>query len=124
MEPTGATLDSVHTSLWPRLPPRDVERLRRRGDEADVEALGRVVGQPQAQRWVWQAIAHRTGAVWASIWGRRQEAGGLPVKARREPVRSTRVHPDDGGADGRHRDPAAYPPGQRNPQTIARKPLT
>jgi hypothetical protein len=46
MAPTGAPRASVNPALWHQLPPRDVARRLRRGDEADVEALGCVVGQP------------------------------------------------------------------------------
>jgi insertion element IS1 protein InsB len=96
----------------------------RRVDEADVDDMWSCVGKKQEQRWLWHAIDYRTGEVLASVLGRRQDAVCLRLKALLEPLRIPRVQTDYGGADGRHLDPAAYHPGKRHPQNLARKPLT
>jgi insertion element IS1 protein InsB len=96
----------------------------RRVDEADVDDMWSFVGKQQEQRWLWHAIDHRTGAVLAYVFGRRQDEVCLQLKVLLEPFRITRVQTDYGGADGRHLDPEAYHPGKRHPQNIARKPLT
>jgi insertion element IS1 protein InsB len=124
IEKNGATLESVNTSLLHRLTPSDVDIMIRRIDEADVDEMWSFVGKKQEQRWLWHAIDHRTGEVLAYVFGRRQDAVFLQLKALLEPFRITRLHRDYWGAYGRHLDPEAYHPGKRNTQNIERKHLT
>jgi insertion element IS1 protein InsB len=86
--------------------------------------MGSFVSKKQEQRWLWHAIDHRTGEVLASVFGRRQDAVFLRLKALLEPFRITRFQTDDWGAYGRHLDPEAYHPGKRHTQHIERKHLT
>ena len=95
-----------------------------RVDEAEVDEMWSFVGRKQEQRWLWHAIEHRTGAVLAYVFGRRQDEVFLRLKALLEPFRITRFHTDYWGAYGRHLDPEAYYPGKRNTQDIERKHLT
>jgi insertion element IS1 protein InsB len=124
MDTHGAPLAAVHTALLHRLPPRDMDRMSRRVDEAAGDALWSLVGTKQDQRWLWHAIEHRTGAVLASVVGRRPDEVFRRLKALLEPVRITRVQTDEWGAYGRPLDPAASHPGKHTTQTSARKPLT
>jgi IS1 family transposase len=96
----------------------------RRVDAADVDDMWSFVGKKQEQRWLWHAIDHRTGEVLAYVFGRRQDAVCLRLKALLEPLRITRFQTDYWGAYGRHLDPEAYHPGKRNTQNIERKHLT
>jgi insertion element IS1 protein InsB len=66
----------------------------RRVDEAEVDDMWSFVGKKQEQRWLWHAIDHRTGAVLAYVFGRRQDEVFLQLKALLEPFRITRFHTD------------------------------
>jgi IS1 family transposase/transposase-like protein len=107
------------TRLRPSTPADIAVPLERAGD-AEMDDMGRVGGQTQAQRGVWPAMDHRTGAVVASGVGRRQDEVCGRWQARREPVRITRDQTAPGGAYARHGDADEPTPGQRHPHTIER----
>ncbi len=96
----------------------------RRVDEAEVDETWSFVGKKKAQRWLWHAIDHCTGAVLAYVFGRRQDKVFLQLKALLQPFGITCYHTDDWGAYTRHLDAAEHNPGKRNTQKIERKHLT
>jgi IS1 family transposase len=53
-----------------------------------------VVGCNTDQRWLWHAIAQRSGQVWAEVFGRRQDEGFLQRQGLREPCGITRYSTD------------------------------
>lgn len=118
-----AVRESVHTTLWKTMPLHEIPVDIARAGEAARDAMGCVVGNKGHQRWRWQAIAHQTGAVLASVCGRRKDAVFLQLKALLEPCSLTRFSTDPWGAYIRHLDPEGHRPGQRNTEKIARKPL-
>jgi IS1 family transposase len=111
----------VHPTRLRPITPEDMAVPLERAGDAEMDDMGRVVGQTQAQRGVWPAMAHRTAAVVASGVGRRPDAGCGRWQARREPVRITRDQTAPGGAYAPHRDADEPTPGQRHPQTIERQ---
>ena len=118
---TEAARAWVHPTRLRPITPEDIAVPLERAGDAEMDDMGRVVGQTQAQRGVWPAMDHRTGAVVASVVGRRQDAVCGRWQARREPVRITRDQTAPGGAYAPHRDADEPTPGQRHPQTLERQ---
>jgi len=69
-------------------------------------------------------IAHWTGEVLASVFGRRTDEVFLQLKALLEPYGIRRFHTDYWGAYTRHLEPDVHHPGKHNTQRIERKHLT
>jgi IS1 family transposase len=81
------------------------------------------VRRPKAPRWLWQAIAHRSGPGLAAGCGRRQADVLGQLHALLEPGGLTQEATDAWGAYTRPREGEQPQPGQRHPQQSARKPL-
>jgi insertion element IS1 protein InsB len=94
--------------------------IERAGEAAEMDERWSFVGNTGPPRWWWPAIAHHTGAVLASVFGRRKDAVCGQRKALLEPFGLTRFSPDHWGAETRHLAPAMQSPGKRNTQKIAR----
>jgi insertion element IS1 protein InsB len=103
--------------------PRDVEVSIRRADEAEVDEVWSFVGKKKAPRWLWQAIAHWSGRVLASVFDQRQDKVCVKVKALLEPFGITRYHTEYWGAYPRHLAADEHAPGKRNTPQIERTPL-
>jgi insertion element IS1 protein InsB len=80
------------------LRPDDVAVSLTQVEAAEVDEMGSFVGKKQEPRWLWPAIEHGTGKVWADVFGRRREAGFLQGKAGRAPFGIPRFFPDHWGA--------------------------
>ena len=80
-----AALESVNSALLRTLNPAEVGVDLERAGEAAMDEMWRVVGKKKDQRWLWHAMDHTTGAVWAYGFGRRKDAVFLQLKALREP---------------------------------------
>ncbi len=74
-------------------------------DEAEVDEMWSYVGDKKAQRWLWQAIDHRTGTVLAYVFGRRKDEVFLQLKALLEPFGISRYYTDHLGTYKRHLAP-------------------
>ncbi len=120
----ATALESVTTALLRTINPADMAVHMERAGEAEMDERWSFVGKKKAHRWLWRAIAHGTGAVLASVFGRRKDAVFWQVKALLEPLGITRDPTDHGGAYARHLDPDEHKPGKRNTQNIERKHLT
>jgi insertion element IS1 protein InsB len=96
----------------------------RRADEADVDAMWSFVKRKKEPRGLWHAMDHRRGKGLAYVFGRRQDAVLLQLKALLEPFGIPRYYTDSWGAYTRHIDADAPQQGKRNTQQIERKPLT
>jgi insertion element IS1 protein InsB len=81
-------------------------------------------GKKGNQRWLWHAIDHHTGKVWAYVFGRRTDEVFLQLKTLLEPFGLTRYYTDYWGAYTRHLDPDVHSPGKQHTQKIERKHLT
>jgi insertion element IS1 protein InsB len=106
------------------LSPGDVEVVIRRADEAEADEMWSFVKRKKEPRWLWHAMAHRSGKVLAYVFGRRQDEVFLQLKALLEPFGITRYYTDSWGVYTRHIDADAHQQGKRNTQKIERKPLT
>jgi insertion element IS1 protein InsB len=111
----------VHPTHLRTITPEDIAVPLERAGDAEMDELGSCVGQTTAQRWVWPAMDHRTGAVVAYVVGRRQDEVWGRWQALLEPVRITRDPTAHGGAYARHRDAEEPTPGKRHPQKIERR---
>jgi insertion element IS1 protein InsB len=104
--------------------PEDLTVSLQKVDEAESDAMWSFVGTKKAPRWLWHAIAHPTGPVLASVFGRRTDAVFLALRRLREPFGITCYDTDPWGAYERQLVPAGQCPGKRNTQQFERKPLT
>jgi insertion element IS1 protein InsB len=84
----------VHRPLLDALAPSTVDVVISRVDDAEVNEMWSVVGNKQAQRWLWHAIDHWSGQVLASVFGRRKDEVFVQLKALLEPFGITRYHTD------------------------------
>ena len=119
-----AALESVNTALLRTLNPNDIAVDFERAGEAEMDEMWSFVGKKGAQRWLWHAIDHATGAVLAYVFGRRTDEVFLQLKALLEPFGLTRFYTDHWGAYTRHLDPDVHCPGKQHTQKIERKHLT
>ena len=120
-----AALESVNTAFLRTHNPDDMAvAIERAGEDAAMDEMWSFVGKKGNPRWLWHAIDHQTGAVFAYGFGRRKDAVFLQRKALLEPFGLTRFSTDHWGAYERHRDPDMQSPGKRNTQKIERKHLT
>jgi IS1 family transposase len=121
-----AVLESVNTSLLRTLDPGEVAwDLERAGEaEAERDEMWSFVRNKGHPRWLWHAIDHHTGKVLAYVFGRRNDAVFVQLKALLEPFGLARYFTDHWGAYTRHLDPDVQSPGKRNTQKIERKHLT
>jgi len=117
-------LESVNPALLRTLNPEKVAVDIAQAGEAEMDEMWSFVSNKGNPRWLWHAIDHQTGAVLASVFGRRKDEVFLQLKALLEPFGLTRYYTDYWGAYTRHLDPNVHSPGKRNTQKIERKPLT
>jgi hypothetical protein len=79
-------LASVNAALLRTLNPEEVTVDMERAGEAEMDAMGSVVGKKKEPRGLWHAIDHAMGAVLASVVGRRKDAVFLQLQALLEPL--------------------------------------
>ena len=120
----ATVLESVNTTVLRTLHPDEVAWNMERAGEAEMDEMWSFVGNKGNPRWLWHAIDHHTGQVFASVVGRRQDTVFLQRKTLLEPFGITQYPTDDWGAYTRHLDPEEHTPGKRNTQKIERKHLT
>jgi len=97
---------------------------QRRGWSSELDEMWSYVRAKSNPRWLWPAIDHPTGAVLAYVFGRRQDAVFLQLKALLEPFGMTRYDTDGWGAYDRHVEPDKHTVGKENTQKIESKPTT
>ena len=81
-------------------------------------------GCQEEQRWLGQAVDHRTGTVLAYVFSKRQDQAFLELKALLQPFGIRRYYTDGWGAYQRHLDPEMHAVGKHNIQPLKRKHLT
>jgi insertion element IS1 protein InsB len=105
----------------------EVEILRadeldqRRGVSSELDEMWSFVARKSNPRWLWHAIDHHTGKVLAYVFGRRQDAVFLQLKALLEPFGITRYYTDGWGAYERHIEAEQHTVGKDNTQKIESK---
>lgn len=83
------------------------------------------VPSPKQQRWLWQAIAPKTGQVLADVLSNHEDNAFLELKALLEPFGIRQFYTDHWGAAQRHLDPVRFTRlGKADPQPIQRQLLT
>ena len=82
------------------------------------------VGHKGKQRWLWQALDHRTGTVLAYVFGKRQDQAFLDLQALLQPFGIRRYYTDGWGAYQRRLASEQHNVGKRNTQQLERKHLT
>ncbi|HJW31378.1 MAG TPA: IS1 family transposase [Saprospiraceae bacterium] len=102
----------------------EAEVILSRVEEAEVDERWSFVGRKGEQRWLWQALDHRTGAVLAYGLGKRQDQAFLELKALLQPFGIRRYYTDGWGAYQRHVEPEMHEVGKPNTQQLERKHLT
>ena len=80
----------MNRRLLNTLPPDEVDVIIQRVEEAEVDEMWSYVGKQRAPRWLWHAIDHRSGHVWAYVLGRRKDEVFFQLKALLEPLGITR----------------------------------
>src|SRR5215831_18127194 len=86
--------------------------------------MGSFVGSKKEPRWLWPALAHHTGQVLASVFGRHKDEVFLDLKALLAPFGINRSVTEGWGAYQRHLDPGQHEVGKRNTQKLERQHLT
>src|SRR5262249_24759444 len=124
VEKKASTLSSVPHRLLALVHPDAVTVGIRVADEAAVDERWSCVGKKREPRWLWHALDHCSGKVWADVCGRRQAEVCLKRNALWEPFGLTRYDTDSWGAYMRHLDVDAPQPGKRTTPQIERKHLT
>ena len=74
--------------------------------EAQADEMWSFVHSKQQQRWLWHAIDHDTGEVWADVLSNHQDTAFLELKSWLEPFGIMQFYTDGWGAYERHLDPA------------------
>jgi insertion element IS1 protein InsB len=100
---------------------RAEELDQRRGLSSELDEMWSYVRRKSNPRWLWHAIDHHTGKVLAYVFGRRQDAVFLQLKALLKPFGITRYYTDGWGAYERHVEPDQHTVGKENTQKIESK---
>ena len=67
-------------------------------EAAEVDEMWSFVGSKRQQRWLWHAIDHHTGQVFASVFGTREDETFLQLKELLAPFGITHFYTDGWGA--------------------------
>ena len=121
----------MHQTVLQHLPPEhgEVEIGRadalegRRGLSSELDEMWSYVRSKAHPRWLWHAIDHHTGKVFAWVFGRRQDTVFLKLKALLAPLGITRYFTDGWGAYERHVEAEQHTVGKAHTQKIASKPI-
>jgi insertion element IS1 protein InsB len=105
-------------------PPRPRVGRGRPQRAAELDEMWSFVGAKKTERWLWQALDHRTGRVLAYVVGTRKDAVFLKLRALLAPFGITRYYTDKAGVYQRHLPPAQHTVGKLTMQKIERKHLT
>jgi insertion element IS1 protein InsB len=97
------------------------ELAQRRGLTSELDEMWAYVARKSNPRWLWHAIDHHTGKVWAYVFGRRKDNVFLKLKALLEPFGITKYCTDGWGAYERHLDPDQHRVGKDQTQKIESK---
>jgi len=120
----ASSRSSVNQRLLALVHPDEGVVVRRLAEAAEVDARWSCVRRKKAPRWLWHAIAHRSGQGLADVFGRRQADVFGQLQALVEPFGITKYYPDSWGAYTRHIEAEQHQPGKRNTQQSERNHLT
>jgi insertion element IS1 protein InsB len=122
-------IQHVNQAVLKHLDPKHVEveiyradeLAQRRGLTSELDEMWSFVGKKAEPRWLWHAIDHYSGTVWAYVFGRRRETVFLELQALLAPFGMTRFYTDGWGAYERHLDPEQHVVGKQYTQKIESK---
>ena len=122
-------LEQVNQAVWQHLHPEHVEveiclaeeLAQRRELTSELEEMWSYGGKKAEPRWLWHAMEHHSGTVFAYVFGRRKDEVLLELKGLLEPFGITRFDTDGWGAYERHIDPQQHHVGKENTQKIESK---
>jgi insertion element IS1 protein InsB len=114
----------VNKAVLDTLNNADTDVLLARVQAAEIDEMWSFVGKKKSPRWLWHALDHRTGAVLAYVFGRREDQAFLKLKTLPVPFGIAHFYTDGWGAYTRHLDPACHEVGKRHTQQLERKHLT
>jgi insertion element IS1 protein InsB len=117
-------LQQVNEGLLQRLDAEQVQVIVHKVAAAEVDEMWSFVGSKRQQRWLWHAIDHHTGQVWAYVFGTREDETFLRLKELLAPFGITHFYTDGWGAYRRHIDPDKHTVGKQHTQKIERKHTT
>ena len=106
----------IEVEIW-----REDDLAKRRGLSSELDEMWSYVRRKSNPRWLWHAIDHHTGKVLAYVFGRRQDAVFLQLKALLKPFGITRYYTDGWGAYERHVDAEHHRMGKEYTQKIESK---
>lgn len=92
--------------------------------EAEVDEMWSFVGSKKQQRWLWHAIDHQTGEIFAYVLASHEDEAFMTLKDLLEPFGITQFYTDGWGAYERLLNTGEHTVGKRNTQKIERKHLT
>src|SRR5215813_3746395 len=101
----GSALQQVNTPVLEASCAPETTVIIHKGEEAELAERWSFVGSKEEPRWLWQALAHHTGQVLASVFGRHKGEVFLDLKALLAPFGITRSFTDGWGASQRHLEP-------------------
>ena len=96
----------------------------RRVEAAEVDEMWSFVKSKAHQRWLWHAIDHLSGVVFASAFGSRADRVFVKLKNLLQPFGLVHFYTDAAGVYERHLPTSAHTVGKSNTQQIERKHLT
>jgi insertion element IS1 protein InsB len=117
-------IQQTNERLLQTLDPAQVEVIVHKVEEAEIDEMWSFVGSKSQQRWLWHAIEHHTGQVFASVFGTREDHVFLARQTLLEPFGITRLYTDGWGAYDRHIDHDKHTVGKQYTQKIERKHTT
>lgn len=93
-------------------------------EEAEMDEMWSFVKSKTQQRWLWHAIAHRSGQLLAYVLAPHEDDAFKQLQALLAPFDITHFYTDGWGAYQRHLDSETHTVGKTNTQKIERKHLT
>ena len=91
---------------------------------SEIDEMWSVVEKTSQPRWLWHAMDHRTGIVFASVLGTHQDEVFLQLQARLAPRGIHHFYTDGADVYHRHLNPEQHTVGKRQTQKIEPKHLT
>ena len=84
----------VNERLLHTLDPPQVNVILRQAEQAEMDEMWSFVGSKSQQRWLWHAIDHHTGQIFAYVFGTRGDETFLQLQALLAPFGITHFYTD------------------------------
>ena len=97
-------ITQVNERLLKSCDPAQVDIIIRQVEDAEMDEMWSFVGSKSQQRWLWHAIEHHTGQLFAYVFGTREDETFLQLQELLAPFGITHFYTDGWGAYRRHLD--------------------